>query len=164
MSLPNRKDKLTLELLKQSAITPSVYSPSKSYLQARSVAVTMNGEPILFLGYDDSQECIHQAQAIAGNDNFQKIMNYLFGDEFSYSIGFFSNAVFFQAGKNYSSIASCEQGATDDAGSGQLEAVFAIEATNGKGLASALALCVFNDLMQIIAPTAKPITQIYFKG
>lgn len=163
LNFRNRNNELSLELLKQSAITPATYSPSNNYLNARSVAVTMNEKPILFIGYEDSQDCIDQAQALASNENFQKIFNYVIGDKFRYGIGFFSNADFFQHGKIYSAVVSSEQGVRDDTGMGAVEAVLCFESNNDNALALAFALCVFNDLMQIIVPTAKPITVIEFE-
>ena len=160
----NRNTETALELLKQSAITPAAYTPSKSYLDSLSVAVTLDGKPLFFIGYADSKECNNQALALASNKDFRKIMNFIFGGVFVYGIGHFHNSCYFKLDKSYNAVAGCIQGVRDDSGMGSLEVVIATETSNDKGLAAAFALCVYDKIMRIIVPTAKPITAIEFEG
>lgn len=62
-------------LLKLSTLTPAHYAPSDEIKTLRSVAVCVDGEPILLTGPADDDESAYQAQALCHSQSFRQALN-----------------------------------------------------------------------------------------
>lgn len=153
MLIQNNKE-IALQLLVESIITVGTYKPSKEFLSSDSIGITLNGEPILLLGYADDAESIDITDRLLDNKDFRELVEYVFGSSENLSKAAMSNS---QTCPNpeYSCITKSVQGMEEDgSGTGDLVAVLPIERA-----AFACCLCINSKIMQCFYPSAKPLSK-----
>lgn len=153
-------DKLR-ELLIQSALTVGFYNPSQEFKEHNSFAITLNGEPILFVGWADCENSYKQANQLLISNEFLDIVKQQFAEKI-----LSDNALLldFKVVKNsilenkrYVCLAEKTQGELETGESeGELTAIVTIADNH----VFAVLMAVNNEIMKIFKPNAKDIPQI----
>lgn len=151
--MENTLNQQAVRALTESIITPGTFLPTERFLTVTSVAVTMDGKPIVVAGPADDQESIEAVDRLLASKEFAALVKYEFGDYKDLSKAVIPNKDVAQAGQEYKAITQKDQGTGVVGGKGQLEALIP-HGSNAFGFA----LCVSNELMLCFYPHAIPIT------
>lgn len=142
-----------LRALVESIITPGIFLPTESFLTGTSVAVTMDGKPIVVAGPADDQESIETVDLLLASKEFAALVKYEFGDYKELSKAVVPNKDVVQAGQEYKALTKKDQGIGVEGGTGQLAALIP-HGSNAFGFG----ICVSNELMLCFYPHATPLT------
>lgn len=141
-----------LRLLTDSIITPGTYTPTVRFLSSKSVGITMDGKPIIIVGYEGDQESNEVVDRLLASAEFAGLVEDRFGSYKKLSKSIISNNGYC-ANQACQAITKGQQGGClDSKGVGQLVALLP------EGSESfACALCVSNNLMLCFYPNAIPL-------
>ena len=78
MSYP-LSESIVQQLLKESPITPGHYSPSDSFKDWSSVAIALDDEPIMLIGWSDDSDSHDVAARLLDNEDFATLVRYEYG-------------------------------------------------------------------------------------
>ena len=151
--MDNMSKQHAIRALTESIITPGIFLPTESFLSETSVAVTMDGKPIVLAGPADDQESIEAVDRLLASKEFAALVKYEFGDNKELSKAVVPNKGVVQAGQEYKALTKKDQGTGVEGGTGELAAVIP-HGSNAFGFG----LCVSNELMLCFYPHAIPLT------
>lgn len=141
------------QALKESIITPGVYTPRLSFLTAKSIGIVMDGKPIVLLGFEGDEHSNDVADRLLASQQFHVLVKYEFGEYQELTKEIVSNDSYC-ATKGYKAIVKSEQGKIEHGHEeGRLEAVLPL-GTEAFGFG----MCVSNELAKCFFPDAVDIS------
>lgn len=149
------------ELLALSALTVGFYNPSAEFKEHNSFAITLNGEPILLVGWTDCGNSYKQANQLLVSNQFLQIVKQQFAEKILndnallLDLKVVKNSIL--ENKRYVCLAEKKQGEIETGESeGNLVTIIPIADNH----VFAVLLAVNNEIMKIFKPDAKDIPQI----
>lgn len=144
---------LGLRLFIESIITVGFYKPSEWFLSGDSVAVMLDGQPILLVGPHDDVDSIEITDRLLASKHFKDLVGYVFGNSIL-AKGFVSNKLVCTK-PEYRCITKSEQGLEEDGnGTGDLVAVLPLDRED-----FAAGMCINSEIMLCFYPTATPLSK-----
>ncbi|NWK51868.1 hypothetical protein HYG89_04720 [Acinetobacter sp. SwsAc5] len=145
---------IAFDLLTESPICAGRYRPSEEFKKGHSLGITINGEPILMLGYAEDQENHDIADRLLACEGFKKLVKTVFGTHEGLEKGVIINQLACPD-PEYLCLTESEQGVVETGiGTGLLVAVLPQDRQD-----FAFGLCAMNDVMLCLYPNAKPLSK-----
>lgn len=141
------------QALKESIISPGIYTPRLSFLSAKSIGIVVDGKPIVLLGFEGDEDSNDVADRLLASPQFHALVKYEFGEYQELTKEIISNDAYC-ATKEYNAVVKSEQGKIE-AGheEGRLEAVLPVGSQ-----AFGFGMCVSNELAKCFFPDAVDIS------
>lgn len=146
-------NKEALQLLKESILTTGTYVPSENFKNSNSIALELNGKPIILLGWEEDQESDNVANRLIENKHFLSLLKYEYGFIESLEKKIVSNRESCPKA-SYHCITTSKQGMIEDGkGIGDLVAIILNEKDSlGFGM------CINNSIMKCFFPYATTLS------
>lgn len=141
-----------VRLLEESIITPGSYTPTAKFLSSKSVGITIDGKPIMIVGYEGDRESNKIIDRLLASTEFAGLVENEFGSYEKLEKSTISNLEYC-TGQDCNAITKGKQGSgINSKGKGQLVALMPEGAES-----FTCALCVSNVLMLCFYPNAIPL-------
>ena len=146
-------DDITARLLQESILTNGKYFPSEIFKKSNSVAITLDGKPIILLGWENDSEAQALADRLLSNAEFINLVGYEYGANKNLSKTVVANSEACP-GDEYFCIAESKQG-TPDGGEATGMVVSVLPQNN---TSFSFGICINSSIMLCFYPTAKPLS------